>query len=139
MRRMAGARAEVHEKGPIGSHGFRVLDELQGLIGQVSRQVVAFFRSILRRGARLVDRVVIVDQVWIPVVGLGTQEAVEALEATSHRPVTLAGGHVHLILGAQMPLAEHIGVETALAEHLGDVRALERDMAVGIGKADRRF
>ena len=139
MGRVSSTRAEVHEKGSIGSNSFGILDELQRLVRQITRQVVALFRSILRWTAGLLDRVVIVDQVGIPVVGLGAQEAVEALEAASHRPVALAGGHVHLILGAQMPLAEHIGVETALTEHLGDVRALERDMAIGIGKADRRF
>ncbi len=139
MRCVAGAWAEVHEKGPLGSHGFGVFDELQRLIRQISRQVVALFRSILRWTAGLLDRVVIVDQVGVPVVGLGAQKAVEALEAASNWPVALAGGHVHLILGTQMPFAEHIGVETSLAEHLGDVRALERDMAVGIGKADRSF
>ena len=37
MRRVAGARAEVHEKRSLGSNGFGVADELQGLVRQVSR------------------------------------------------------------------------------------------------------
>ncbi len=139
MRRVAGARAEIHEERSIGRDGFGIADELERLVRQVPGQVIAFFRSILRWAARLVDRVVIMYQVWIPLVGLGAQEAIEALEASSHRPVALGRGHVHLILGAQMPLAEHIGVEAALAQHLGDVRTLERDMAIGVWKADRCF
>ena|SRR6266516_7655691 len=99
--------------------------------------MVALFRSILRRAAGLLDRVVIMHQVGVPVVSLGAKEAIEALEAASHWPVALAGSHVHLILGAQMPFAEHIGVEAVLIEHLGDGCALERDMAVGVGKTDR--
>ena len=42
--------------------------------------------ALLRR-ARRVDRVAVVDQIRIPLVGLGAEEAVEALEAPAGRPV----------------------------------------------------
>ena len=132
VRRVRRAGAEVHEERLVGRDHLRVLDELDRLVGQVGRQVVAVLGH-----RRLLDEVVVVDEVRIPLVRLAAEEAVVALEAAADRPVALRRGHVHLVGGAQVPLAEHVRVPAALAEDLGDRRALERDVAVGVREAGR--
>jgi hypothetical protein len=64
--RVGGAGRVVEEERLVWRDRLRVLDELQRLVGEVVGQVVA-----LGRGFRLVDRVVVVDQVRVPLVGLG--------------------------------------------------------------------
>jgi hypothetical protein len=56
--------------------------------------------ALLRRG-RLVDRVVVVDEVGISLVRLAAEEAVEALEAPAQRPAPLPRGHVDLVPGVR--------------------------------------
>src|SRR5262245_7950575 len=132
VRRVARAGAEVHEERLVGRDHLGVLDELDRLVGEVGRQVVAVLRH-----RRLLDGVVVVDEVRIPLVRLAAEEPVEPLEAAADRPVALRRGHVHLVGRAQMPLAEHVGVPAALAEHLCDRRALERDVPVRVRVAGR--
>jgi len=60
----------------------RVLDELDGLVGQVCREVIPLVWS---RGRRY--RVVVVDEVGIPLVGLPAEEAVIPLEPAAQRPL----------------------------------------------------
>ena len=127
MRSVAGAWAEVHEERLVGRDRLGVLDELDRLVGEVRGQVV----SVLGHG-RLVDRVVVVDQVGIPLVGLAAEEAVVALEPAPDRPVALRGGHVHLVGGDEVPLAEHVRVPPTLAEDLGERGALEWDVPVRV-------
>ena len=134
VRRVARARAVVEEERLLRRDRLRVLDERERLVGDVDAEVVA----LLRRG-RLLDRVVVVHEIRIPLVGLGAEEAVEALEPAPDRPLPAHRREVHLVLGAQVPLADHVGVPTALAEHLGDVAALERDVAARVGEAGRGF
>jgi hypothetical protein len=124
---VGGAGAEVHEERLVGRDHLRVLDELNRPVGEVGREVVA-----LLGGCGLVHRVVVVDRVRIPLVGLAAQEPVVALEAAADGPVPLRRCHVHLVGGDQVPLAEHVGVPAALAEDLGDRGALERNVAVGV-------
>ena len=102
------------------------------LVGEVGGEVVALVGH-----GRLLDRVVVVDQVRIPLVGLGAEEAVEALEPAPDRPLGLDRRQVHLVLGRQVPLAGHVGVPAPLAQHLGDRPALEWDVAVGAGEPRR--
>ena len=90
-------------------------------------------------GLRLVDGMVVVDQVGVPLVGLGPQEAIEAFEATSGRPVAASGGQVHLFGRAQVPLAHHVGVPTPLGQDLGQGAVLGRDDAAGVGEPDGAF
>ena len=125
VRGMAGARAVVEEERLVGRDGLRVTDELERLVGDVRAEVVALLRWL-----RLVDGVVVVDEVGIPLVRLRPEEPVEALEAAAERPLRLPRGKGHLIGGRQVPLADGVGVPAALAEHLGDGRALERNVAV---------
>jgi len=126
---VCGARAVVEEERLVRRDSVRVLDELDRLVGEVDRQVVAVLGQ-----RRLGRRVVVVDQVGIPLVGLAAEEPVVALEAAAERPLPLRRGEVHLVLGAQVPLPDHVGVPATLAQHLGDVGALERDVAVRVRK-----
>ena len=82
---------------------------------------------------------VVVDEIRIPLIGLGSEDAVEPLEAAADRPLPLDRGQVHLVLGAQMPLADHVGVPPLLPQHFGDGGALERDVSIGVRKAGCRF
>ena len=75
VRRMGGAGRVVQEERLVRRDRLGVLDELQRLVGEVLGQVVALLRRL-----RLVDRVIVVDQVRVPLVGLGAQEPVPALE-----------------------------------------------------------
>ena len=134
VRGVRGARAVVEEERLVGRDRLRVLDELDRLVGEVDRQVVA----LLGRRRRL-DRMVVVDEVRIPLVRLAAEEAVVALEAAPERPLALRRREVHLVLGAEMPLAHVVRVPAALAEHLGEVRALERDVAVRVREARGRL
>jgi len=61
---MAGARAVVQEERLVRRHRLRIADEPEGTVGDVGGEVVPLFR---RR--RLVDRVVVVDQVRVRLVG----------------------------------------------------------------------
>ena len=131
---VGGAGAEVHEERLVGHDHLGVFDELDRLVGEVGGQVVAVLGH-----RRLLHRVVVVDQVRVPLVGLAAQEPVVALEAAADRPVALGRGHVHLVGRDQVPLAEHVGVPAALAQHLGDGGALEGDVAVGVGEPRGRL
>ena len=64
VRRVAGARGVIQEEGFVRRVDLRILDELDGLVGQVDAQVVAFLRLL-----GLLDLVVVVDQLRIPLVG----------------------------------------------------------------------
>jgi hypothetical protein len=110
---MAGARRVVEKERLVGRDRLGVADELESLVGDVVGEVVA----LLRRPGR-VDGVVVVDQVGIPLVGLGAQEAVPALEAAAARPVAPRRGQVHLVGRAEVPFAHHVGVPATLAEDL---------------------
>ena len=134
VRRVRGAGAVVEEERLVGRDRLGVLDELDRLVGEVDREVVALLGRL-----RLRHRMVVVDEVRIPLVRLAAEEAVVALEPAPERPLALRRGEVHLVLGAEVPLAHVVRVPAALAEDLGDVRALERDVAVRVREAGRRL
>ena len=134
VRRVRAARAEVHEPGLVGIDRLRVAHELDRLVGQVLREVVAVLG--LRR---LLDRMVVLDEVRIPLVRLAAEEAVEALEAAAERPAPLPGGHVRLLAGGEVPLADRVRVPAALVQHLGDRPVLERDAGREPGEPCRRL
>src|ERR1700743_550109 len=71
VRCVAGAGGVVQEERLVRGDHLGVLDELERLVGDVVGQVIT-----LLRGARLADRVVVVDQVRVPLVGLRAEEPV---------------------------------------------------------------
>ena len=104
VRRMRAARCVVQEHRLIRSDRLDVVDVGDGPVGHVHGQVVAVLRRI-----GLLDRVVVVDQVRVPLVGLGAEEAVEPFESAAQRPVRLGRGHVHLVVGGEVPFADSRG------------------------------
>ena len=131
---MAGARRVVQEERLLRGDRLGVADELDRLVRQILREVVA-----LLRGLGLIDRVVVVDQVRIPLVRLRPEEPVPALEAPTGRPVPARRREVHLVVGAQVPLADHVRVPAELTEDLRDRAVLRRDRSAGVRKPDRRL
>jgi hypothetical protein len=119
---VGAARAEVHVPRLVRRHRLGVADELDRLVDQVRRQVVA-----LLRGVGLLLEVVVVDQVGIPLVGLAAEETVAPLEPPAQRPARLPGRQVDLVARGQVPLADRVGVPAALVQHLRDGAVLEGD------------
>jgi hypothetical protein len=134
VRCVAGARGVVEEERLLRGDRLGVPDELDRLVGDVVGEVVA-----LRGGARLIDRVVVVDEVGIPLVRLGPQEPVPPFEAPAGRPVTTSRREIHLVSGAQVPLAHHVRVPAALTEDLRQHPVLRWDGAASVRKSDRRL
>ena len=134
VRRMTRPGRVVQAERLVRRHRLGVLDELKRPIGQVHRQVIALLRLI-----RLIDRMIVIDQVRMPLVGLRAEEPVEALEPAPRRPVAPRRGQVHLVGRAQMPLARHVRVPAKLAEDLRQHPVLRWDRPARVRKADRRF
>src|SRR5262249_10347065 len=84
MRGMASARAVIEKERLLGRDRLRVADELERLVRIVRREVIPLLRRL-----RLVDRMVVVDEVRIPLVRLRPEEPVEALETATERPLRL--------------------------------------------------
>ncbi len=131
VRRMCATRRVIQEYGPVRGDGLHVVDVLNCLVGDVDAEVVT-----LVRGGRLLGRMIVVHQIRIPLVGLCPQEAIEAVETPADRPIPLGGCRVHLVLGAQMPLADHRGAEPVVDENFGECGALGRNVPVRAGKSD---
>ena len=95
VRGVAGAGGVIQEEGLVRRVDLRILDELDGLVGQVDAQVVALLRRL-----GLLDLVVVVGQLRIPLVGFAAQEAVETLEAAPERPAVVGPGRQSCVRGA---------------------------------------
>ena len=130
MRSVGSAGCVVEEERLVRRDDLGVTDERDRLVRDVDREVIALLRAL-----GLLDRMVVVDDVRVPLVRFGAQEAVEALEAATERPVLLRRSHVHLVFGRQVPLAHDVRVPAALAEDLRQQRALARDVAARIREA----
>ena len=138
VRRVAGAGGVVQEERLIGRGDVGVLDELDGLVGQVGAQVIAFLRLL-----GLLDGVVVVGQLREPLIGFAAQEAVVALEAAAQRPAVIGAGGGGVLGRRQVPLADAEGVVAFLQQHLADHAPVEGQDAVvagvaGGGLGDRR-
>ena len=83
---VAGAGGVVEEERLLGGHRLGVLDELERLVCDVLGEVIALLGS-----ARLIDRMVVVNQIRIPLVRLGAEEPVPALKAAATWPVAARG------------------------------------------------
>ncbi len=134
MRRVTCARRVVQEERLLRRDRLGIADELDRLVGQVLGEVVALLGRL-----RLVDGVVVVDQLGIPLARLRAQEPVPPLEAPTTRPVASRRRQVHLVLRTQVPLAHHVGVPAPLTEDLGERAVLRRDRAAGVREPDRRL
>ena len=121
VRRVGRAEAQVQVEGLVGVDLPEVGDELDRLVDQVLGQVVA----LLGRPRRL-DRVVVVDEVRVPLARVAAEEAVEALEAAPERPAVVRAGRRLLVARRQVPLADHVRAVAVLDQHLRQHAVLER-------------
>ena len=101
-----------------------------GLVGQVLGEVIALLRAV-----RLLDEPVVFDEVWIPLVGLAAQEAVEAVEALLERPLLAARAGGDILLGDVVVLAQPEGAPAVVLQDLPDRGALHP----GYGRAGREI
>ena len=129
---VVGARGEVQEEGLVRCHLLEVGDELDGLVGQVDRQVIALVGRLRR-----LDLVVVEDEIGIVLVGVAAQEAVVAVESAAQRPTVVRARCADLLGGGQVPLADAEGGVAVREQHLGEEAVLERDGAVGSRVAGR--
>ncbi len=129
MRGVRAARRVVQEHRAVRGDRLDVVEVLDGPVGDVDAEVVP-----LLRGGRSLNRVVVVHQVRVPLVGLPAEEAVEAFEATADRPVPFGGRRVHLVLGAQVPLSDHRGGIAVLDQNLGEGGTFGWDVPFAPGK-----
>ena len=60
------------------------------------------------------------DEIGIPLIGLGTEKAVEPLESAADRPIPFRGSKIHLVFCAQVPFTDHRGAESLLDQNLGE-------------------
>ena len=67
---------------------------------------------------------VVLEERGHELVGLAAVEAVPAVEPAGQRPCGARRGHVGLVLGAQVPLADGVGGIALLAQDLGEVAVL---------------
>ncbi len=131
--RVTGARAEVEEERLLVIDGAQVGQELDGPVGEVGAQVVAVLD-----GARRSDGVVVVVEGGNELMGLTAVEPVPAVEPACQRPGRARRGHVRLVLGAQVPLADGIGGVPVRSEDLREEAVLPRRPAPIPGKTARQ-
>lgn len=125
VRSVHGAAGEIQEKRLVGGRLLGIADETDGLIRQVFGEVVAFFRRFGR-----FDRVIVVDQVRVILVGIAAQEAVIPLEAPSQRPAVIGPGGADLLRRGEMPFAHREGVVALALENLRQEAVFEGNDAV---------
>ena len=123
VRRVRAARAEVHEPRLVGRDRLGVADELDRLVGEVLREVVALLGRRRRRrsgGCRRRGR---------DTTGSsrrrGSRRSARSRGRAASGPSTPTGRTSSA--GREVPLADRVGVPAALVQHLGDHAVLERD------------
>ena len=130
MRRVAGAERDPGQPRQIGPVGDVVGDEADRLIDQIRGQVIA-----VGVGAGRIDMGVVGHELRRVLVGLGVEEAVEAVEAAAERPAVERPGGAALGQRRDMPLADHVIAVGVRAQHLGERAGLARDLAAIAGIA----
>ena len=103
VRRVARAGGEVEEERLLAVDVAQVAEVLDGVVGEVLGEVVA-----LGERARRLHRVVVAVEGGHELVRLAAVEPVPALEAATERPAAAVGGHVRLVLGREVPLADRV-------------------------------
>ncbi len=129
VRGVVGTRVVEHEPRFRRVGDLLVANHPDGLIGQVLGEVVA----LLGRGRRL-DEVIVLDEVRIPLIGLATEESVEALESLPERPGLAVAALGDIRLRNIVILAQPEGAEAAFLQDLCDGAGLRRDTAAPTGK-----
>ena len=124
--------AVVQIEGLIWGIDVGVLDELDGLVGEIGAQVIA----VLGLGG-LIDIVVVVDQLGIPLIGVSPEEPVVTLEAPSQRPTVVGTGGCFVFRRGEVPLADEEGVVAVGQEHLAQHPGGRRDDRVVSGEPTR--
>ncbi len=130
VRGVRGPEAQVQVERLVRVDLPQVGDELDRPVDQVLREVVA----LLGRPGRL-DRVVVVDELRVPLARVAAQEAVEALEAAPQRPAVVRAGRRLVDARGEVPLADHVRAVAVLKEHLREHPVLERHDPVVAGVA----
>lgn len=92
-----------------------VTQHLDCFVGEIFGQVIAVFRTVGR-----LDEVIVLDQVGIPVVGLATEEAIEAVEALLGGPHLAAAAGRDVLLGDVVILAEPEGAVAVVLQDFTD-------------------
>ena len=130
VRRMAGAERDPGQPRNIGPIGMVIADEADRLVDQVLGQMIA----VGVRAGRIDVRVVR-DELGRVLVGLGIEEAVEAVEAAPQRPAVERTGGPALGQRRDVPFADHVVAIAVHAQHLGERARLARDLAAVAGIA----
>ena len=132
MRRVVGAGAEPQVPRPRRVRGVMVAEHAQRFIRQILGEVIALFRAV-----RLVDELVVVDEIRIPLVGLAAEKAVEAIEALLQGPLLPRRTRGDVLLRHVVILAEPERTPPVVLEDLRHRRALERNASVRAGESVR--
>ncbi len=134
VRRVGRPEAQVQVEGFVGVDLAKVRDELDRLVDEVLRQVVALLGRL-----RWLDRVVVVDELGVPLARVAAQEAVEALETAPQGPAVVGTGGSLEDARRQVPLADHVRAVAVLQQHLREHPVLERHDPVVAGVAGREL
>ena len=130
MRRVAGAERDPGQPRQIGPVGGVIGDEADRLVDQIRGQVIA-----VGVGAGRIDVGVVGDQFRRELVGLGIEEAVEAVEAAAQRPAVERPGGAAFGQRRDMPFADHVVAIAVRPQHLRQRARLARDLAAIAGIA----
>ena len=133
MRRVACPGGEVEEEGHLCIDSSQVPEEIDGAVGKVGTQVVPILP-----GARRPDAVVVVVERGHELVRLSAVEPVPAVEPATQGPRDARGGHVGLVLRAQVPFPDGIGGVPVRPEDLGEEAILPGWPAPIPREADRQ-
>ena len=128
MRRVAGAEREPGQPGQIGPVGGVIGDEADRLIDQIRGQVIA-----VGIGAGRIDMGVVGDQFRRVLVGLGIEEAVEAIKTAAERPAVERPGGAALGQRRDVPFADHVVAIAVRPQHFRQRPRLARDLAAIAG------
>ena len=129
VRGVARARGDVREPRHVGRAGLVLGEHPDGFVDEVGGQVIA-----VGVGARGRDLGVVAHQLGRVLIGLGIEEAVEAVEAPGQRPAVGGTGRARLVEGRDMPLAGHVGAVAVGPQHLGDRARAPRDLPAVAGE-----
>ena len=133
-RRVRGAERDVGEERPLGRDRLLVLDPGDRVVDEVLGEVVA----VLREPVGL-DGVAALVELRVPVVHLRAHEAVEEVEALTHRPPRERARRAHLHRRGLVPLADRRRAVAVAAEDLRDRRGAGRPVAVVAGLRRRHL